>query len=91
MTKNTAVIDTNTGQYGLLNYYGYALFFYHTLSAWSGQTVHLPRRFLQFAPHHSAFSAAAAADGGGDGGGGGAGGSTGSEGTATLPILLAGE
>ena len=56
MTKNTAVIDTNTGQYGLLNYYGYALFFYHTLLQWSGQTVHLPKRHLEFKPHHSAFN-----------------------------------
>lgn len=55
------MIDTVTGQYGLLNYYGYALFFYHTLSAWSGQTVHLPKRHLQFQPHHTAFDSSGTA------------------------------
>merc|ERR1712083_1246172 len=54
-TKHTAVINTRTGQYDLLNYYGYALYFYHTISAWSGQAVHLPRQSFEFQPHPSAF------------------------------------
>ena len=37
------------------NYYGYALFFFHTISAWTGQTAHLPHRSLEFQPHASAF------------------------------------
>jgi hypothetical protein len=56
MTKNTAVIDTNNGGYGLLNYYGYALFFYHTLNNFAGQKLSLPNRTMAFAPHHSAFN-----------------------------------
>ena len=55
LTRNTAVINAANGQYMLLNYYGYALFFYHTLSAWSGQNISLPHRSLRFSPHHSAF------------------------------------
>jgi len=61
-SRHTAVINTRTGQYGLLNYYGYALFFYHTLSAWSGQTIHLPERRLGFQPHPEAFAAAGNGD-----------------------------
>lgn len=80
-SRHTAVINTRTGQYDLLNYYGYALFFYHTLSAWTGQTASLPQRSLEFQPHVSAFlpppatgdSAAAAAS------------------TAVLPILFGGD
>ena len=30
-TRHTAVLSTVNGQYMLLNYYGYVLFFYHTL------------------------------------------------------------
>jgi hypothetical protein len=60
-TRHSAVIDTRTGQYALLNYYGYALFAFHTLSAWSGQTVDLHARQLAFRPHLTAF--------GGSGGG----------------------
>lgn len=55
-TRLTAVIDTRTGQPALLNYYGYALFFFHTLTAWTGQVASLPRRSLSFAPHFSAFN-----------------------------------
>jgi hypothetical protein len=84
-TKHTAVIDTVTGQYGLLNYYGYALFFYHTLSAFAGATIDLPRRSMEFQPHPSAFggvvghptrSASTGASAGG---------------VAVLPILLGGD
>ena len=39
------------------NYYGYALFFYHTINNWAGQRVHLPNRTLSFTPHHTAFNA----------------------------------
>lgn len=63
-TRHTAVINTKTGNYMLLNYYGYALFFYHTLSAFSGQTIHLPQRTLDFQPHPSAFTATASSSGG---------------------------
>jgi len=35
-TRIPAVVNTLTGQPALLNYYGYALFFYHTLTAWTG-------------------------------------------------------
>ncbi len=56
-TRATAVIDTDTGGYALLNHYGYALFFYHTLHGFTGQTAHLPRRAIAFSPHHSAFNA----------------------------------
>ena len=42
----------------MLNYYGYALFFWHTLSAWSGQLTDLPGRTIGFSPHPSAFDAA---------------------------------
>ena len=55
-TRHTAVVSTQNGGYQLLNYYGYANFFYHTLSAFSGQTIHLPRRSLAFSPHPSAFN-----------------------------------
>eukprot|EP00936_MAST-01D_sp_MAST-1D-sp1_P001493 g1493.t1 len=54
-TRHTAVLSTRTGEYKLLNYYGYALFFFHTISAWTGQTAHLPHRSLEFQPHASAF------------------------------------
>lgn len=60
-TRLTAVIDTRTGQPALLNYYGYALFFYHTITAWTGQTASLPARSLRFAPHYSAFDASGGA------------------------------
>jgi len=60
-TRHTAVFNTITGQYGLLNYYGYALFFFHTISAFSGQVAHLPRRSLDFQPHPSAFDPAGSA------------------------------
>ena len=43
------------------NYYGYALFYYHTLNNFAGQQVHLPNRTLSFAPHHSAFNASGVA------------------------------
>ena len=43
------------------NYYGYALFFYHTLYNFAGQSVHLPNRTLSFAPHHSAFNSSGVA------------------------------
>jgi hypothetical protein len=56
-SRHTAVIDTSTGSPYLLNYYGYALFFYHTLHGFSGQTAHLPQRRLAFSPHFSAFNA----------------------------------
>jgi hypothetical protein len=49
------------GNYGLLNYYGYALFFYHTLNNFAGQTVHLPNRTASFTPHHTAFNASGVA------------------------------
>jgi hypothetical protein len=58
LTKNAAVIYTQTGLYALLNYYGYALFYYHTLAAFSGLVANLPSRSIAFAPHFSAFSAA---------------------------------
>ena len=58
LTRSTAVVYTGSGMYGLLNYYGYALFFFHTLSAFSGQTADLPARTISFRPHFSAFSAA---------------------------------
>ena len=58
LTRNAAVVYTDTGLYGLLNYYGYALFFFHTLSAFSGQTASLPSRSIAFQPHFSAFDAA---------------------------------
>ena len=56
-TRHAAVVSTRTGEYKLLNYYGYALFFFHTISAWAGQTAHLPQRSLEFQPHASAFTA----------------------------------
>lgn len=43
------------------NYYGYALFFYHTLNNWAGQRVHLPNRTMAFSPHHSAFNSSGVA------------------------------
>jgi hypothetical protein len=55
-TRNTAVFMANTGMYALLNYYGYALFFYHTLGSFSGQVANLPNRSISFSPHFSAFS-----------------------------------
>ena len=55
-TRQAAVFMANTGMYSLLNYYGYALFFYHTLNAFSGQVANLPNRSLSFQPHYSAFS-----------------------------------
>eukprot|EP00040_Diaphanoeca_grandis_P036929 m.238091 g.238091 ORF g.238091 m.238091 type:complete len:1248 (+) comp33718_c0_seq1:60-3803(+) len=60
-TRHSAVVNTLSGQYGLLNYYGYALFWYHTLSAWTGQSINLPKRSLQFQPHVSAFNASGVA------------------------------
>ena len=42
----------------LLNYYGYVLFFYHTLSAFSGQTIHLPDQTLSFNPNPASFGTA---------------------------------
>ena len=74
-TKHTAVVNTRTGEYELLNYYGYALFFYHTISAFTGQNVHLPRRTLAFDPHPSAFGGAEGA----------------AANVATLPVLLGGD
>jgi hypothetical protein len=60
-TRLNAVIDTQTGQPGLLNYYGYALFFYHTILAWTGQSASLHLQTLRFAPHFSAFDATGSA------------------------------
>jgi len=60
-SRHTSVIDTSTGSPFLLNYYGYALFFYHTLHGFSGQTTHLPQRRIAFRPHFSAFNAAGSA------------------------------
>jgi hypothetical protein len=54
-TRHAAVFMANTGMYSLLNYYGYALFFYHTLNAYSGQIANLPNRSISFHPHYSAF------------------------------------
>ena len=58
VTRNAAVFMADTGMYSLLNYYGYALFFFHTLPAFAGQTANLPNRSIAFRPHFSAFSAA---------------------------------
>ena len=93
-TRHTAVINTKTGNYELLNYYGYALFFYHTLSAFSGQTINLPQRTLEFQPHPSAFTTTTAA-GSGSGGDGGESNLSSHRGNgglvAILPILLGGD
>ena len=43
------------------NYYGYALFYYHTLNNFAGQRVHLPNRTMSFAPHHTAFNSSGVA------------------------------
>lgn len=56
-TRTPSVVNTLTGLPALLNYYGYALFFYHTLTAWTGQVASLPERSLRFTPHFSAFNA----------------------------------
>lgn len=59
-SRQPAVVSTATGTYGLLNFYGYALFFFHTLHGLTGQQAHLPRQTLSFWPHYSAFDAGAA-------------------------------
>ena len=54
-SRAPAVVDAESGAYMLLNHYGYALFFFHTLSAFTGLTAHLPHRSITFNPHPSAF------------------------------------
>ena len=60
-SRHPAVVDTATGSPALLNFYGYALFFYHTLHGFSGQATHLPQQRVSLAPHFSAFNASGAA------------------------------
>lgn len=54
--RPTAFINTDSGNYYLLNYYGYAMFGFYTADAYSGQVADLPRRKISFSPHTSAFN-----------------------------------